>query len=531
MTNTPPSSPFATGSVSALALTADGTQVAAICDHKSIHFTNPIVPTTQVPVVLTALPNHLSAPSLTTLTYPHRSALYTGDSRGALSRYDASALDTAAPTRSFSIPAAHSGAELTAVTAISDTSSVLTAAKDGSIRVWDPSSRQTTAKLTGHRYDVRDLAVAQSHDTEAVTIVASAGRDRTVRLWDVRVNGESGALHVFEGHTGWVHSVALADGDAPAIVSCSGDKTVRVWDLRAMHQRAVYSGHQYRIWSVAVAADAAFAVSGSTDTTVRIWPISDGAVDQPVTLEAHRDSVLSVASRRDGSLLLSACEDGTVLAWCGTGRLGGSIDDTLVSIDEPQNSGPNYENLTIVPKQLDTTPLVPEPTTLTGSFAIDTFRPNQSFPLQTASRSTSGADVTFKKPSIPARFEEPVIGGPEQDPHFDKSAAELVHALTRIRELESSLRESEDRALSEQRLVESLKAEVSRRDEQISRLQQQVEASKRLANAVEVHALLAKNARKMDIEIDYREPVNKIGAVSDELSKLAARLDAMITTS
>lgn len=529
MTKIPATTPFATGPVSALALTADGTQVAAICDHNSVHFANPTVPTASTPLVLSALPNHLSAPSLTALTYPHCSALYTVDSRGALSRYDASTLETAIPTRTFSIPAAHSGAELTAVAAISSTSSVLTAAKEGSIRVWDPASRQTIAKLTGHRYDVRDLAVAQSHDLEAVTIVASAGRDRTVRLWDVRVNGESGSLHVFEGHTGWVHSVALADGDMPAIISCSGDKTVRVWDLRTMRQRAVYSGHQYRIWSVAVATDAGFAASGSTDATVRIWPISDTSSEQPVTLEAHRDSVLSLATRRDGSLLLSACEDGTVLSWRGTSRLGGNIEDTLLTFEEPQDSGSTYERSAVVPKQLDTTPLVAETAFITDASLNDEFDSDKKdgIPLT----STSDTNKISKTPSLSSHVEDLVIGGPEQDPRFDKSAAELMHALTRIRELENSLHEAEDRALNEKRLVESLKAEVSRRDDQISKLQQQVEASKRLADAVEVHTLLAKNARKMDLEIDYREPVNKIGAVSDELSKLAARLDAMITTS
>lgn len=510
--------PFAVGPVSALCFTTDGTQLAALCDHKSVYFSNPTVPATSAPVSVTALPYCLSASSLTALAYPHPSALYTADARGALNRYDASVSDSSSPVQTFSIPAAHSGVDLTAVAALSAKSSVLTAAKDGAIRVWDPNTRQSIAKLTGHRYDVRDLAVAESHDVDAVTVVVSAGRDRTVRLWDVRVGGVSAALHLFEGHTGWVHSVAIADGSAPAIVSCSGDKTVRVWDLRTMRQRVVYNGHQYRIWSVTVAADAAFAASGSTDATVRIWPIAEDTTEEPVVLEAHRDSVLAVAARRDGSLLLSACEDGSVLSWRGVNRLGGAAEDTLIDFNETQKTNTTPATKDTVPKQMDTTPLIAEPVNVDPESTADENR-DRIF--------TTQDDTTFSatQPIVPM-----TANRPEQDPLFDKSAAELVGALRRIQDLEHELRESEKRALEGERVIATLKEEITRRDNQIAKLQQQVDVSKRLTDAAEVHKMLAKHERKTDVEIDYREPVNKIGAVSDELSKLVARLDAMIAT-
>lgn len=270
------SSSFASGPVSSLSLTSDGQLLAAITDHDNVSFATATVPPSSESLPVSPLPTRISASSLTALAFPHHACLYTADARGALSRYDVS---TQHAKQIYSIQGAHSGVELTTVAALSPTSLVLTGGKDGVIRVWDPHSKNSLVKLTGHRYDVRCISVASSHDDHVdtpVTIVASAGRDRTVRLWDVRQPASSNSLHVFKGHSGWVHSVSLADGYSPVAVSCSGDRTVRVWDLRTMSERVVFKGHHYRIWAVAASAEGAFAVSGSTDATVRAWPLAHG---------------------------------------------------------------------------------------------------------------------------------------------------------------------------------------------------------------------------------------------------------------
>src|SRR5262249_42281978 len=55
--------------------------------------------------------------------------------------------------------------------------------------------------------------------------IASASLDTTVRLWDPQRPHEP---LVFEGHSGWVHALAvLPDG---RIASGGGDHTVRLWD-------------------------------------------------------------------------------------------------------------------------------------------------------------------------------------------------------------------------------------------------------------------------------------------------------------
>ena len=63
-------------------------------------------------------------------------------------------------------------------------------------------------------------------------IVASASKDRTVRLWNVR---SADCLAIFGGANGHLDEVISLDFDVDAhfIASSSMDHTVRIWDIRA----------------------------------------------------------------------------------------------------------------------------------------------------------------------------------------------------------------------------------------------------------------------------------------------------------
>ncbi|MBZ0290574.1 MAG: serine/threonine protein kinase, partial [Anaerolineae bacterium] len=57
--------------------------------------------------------------------------------------------------------------------------------------------------------------------------LASAGLDKTVRLWDVASGQEIAIMH---GHSGWINAVTFSP-DGGMIASGSDDGTVKLWPL------------------------------------------------------------------------------------------------------------------------------------------------------------------------------------------------------------------------------------------------------------------------------------------------------------
>jgi WD40 repeat protein len=309
--------------ISAVAISPDGQRVAAATGDQGLSIVPIRRPRAGVEPFLKLAPESarfkVSRP-IAALCYPGDETLYAAKTSGAFARFSLG--ESASPTLKFEISDAHGvGGELTGIAAVSESSVITTCGKDSLVRCWDPETRQSIARLAGHKYEVRAVAAAESEissgDSDVVNIIASAGRDKTVRLWDVR-SSESNPIHVFSGHTGWVHDVAISGGGCRSVVvSCAGDKSVRVWDLGMMRQAQVFTGHEYRVWGVAVASDGGFAISGSTDTTVRAWDLTRDA-DAPgisITFEGHRDSVICVDVSRDGAAAVSGCEDGSLYVW------------------------------------------------------------------------------------------------------------------------------------------------------------------------------------------------------------------------
>ncbi|KAJ6592977.1 WD40-repeat-containing domain protein, partial [Mycena capillaripes] len=123
-----------------------------------------------------------------------------------------------------------------------------------------------------------------------------------------------GTIAVLEGHTSDVRSVAFSP-DGKRIVSGSHDSTVRIWDAETgAALREPLEGHTDWVGSVAFSPDGKRIVSGSDDKTVCIWDAETGAaLREP--LEGHTDWVGSVAFSPDGKRIVSGSDDKTVRIW------------------------------------------------------------------------------------------------------------------------------------------------------------------------------------------------------------------------
>ena len=101
--------------------------------------------------------------------------------------------------------------------------------------------------------------------------------------------------------------------DGKRALSGSGDTTVRLWDLETGRCLRVLEGHTSGIRSVAWSADQRRALSGGLDTTVRLWDLETGRCLR--VLEGHTSRVKSVAWSGDPRRALSGGVDTTVRLW------------------------------------------------------------------------------------------------------------------------------------------------------------------------------------------------------------------------
>ncbi|OJK02158.1 hypothetical protein ASPACDRAFT_50846 [Aspergillus aculeatus ATCC 16872] len=127
------------------------------------------------------------------------------------------------------------------------------------------------------------------------------------------VEAEWGAcLQVVEGHRDRVRAVAFSP-DGERIVSGSDDTTLRIWDANNGARLNTLKGHEGAVCSVTFSPDGRHIVSGSDDCTIKIWDSISG--DCLHTLRSHSRKVNSVAIAPCGNYIISGSDDHTVKMW------------------------------------------------------------------------------------------------------------------------------------------------------------------------------------------------------------------------
>jgi WD40 repeat protein len=192
--------------------------------------------------------------------------------------------------------------------AFSPDGKALAAAGGGNVvQVFDADSQRAPAILSqGHSWGIADLAFAPGGE-----IFASAGLDRTVKLWSTFTGHE---LATLLGHRGSVAAVAFS-ADGTLLASGGWDQTVRLWDVATHSEAAIPKGHQHEIASVRFSPDGRSLATvstggGGTASELILW--------DPV---GHKRQASFVGCRsaffsRDGALLAthrSTPESGTAI--------------------------------------------------------------------------------------------------------------------------------------------------------------------------------------------------------------------------
>lgn len=140
-------------------------------------------------------------------------------------------------------------------------------------------------------------------------LLASAGTDRTIKLW----NSDTGhLLQTLQGHQSWVWGIGFHP-QGHLLASASYDQTVKVWDVTTGECRQTLQGHNSSVLAVAFSPDGQWLASGGYNQTIKLWEVATGECRH--TLHAHGNRVWVVAFSPDGQWLASGGDDGTIQIW------------------------------------------------------------------------------------------------------------------------------------------------------------------------------------------------------------------------
>lgn len=212
---------------------------------------------------------------------------------------------------------------------------------DRDVRVWNIRTGRCTHIFRGHTSTVRCLdilhpvQVGVDHNGEPIIfpetpLLVTGSRDHNLHVWKLPLLNEDDTqideylepecydlkdpnnpylVTVLVGHTQSVRSVT---GYGNIVISGSYDTTVRVWDLldggRCKH---VLEGHNDKIYSTALNFKSRRCYSGSMDLSINVWDIDKGKL--LYSLEGH-NSLVGLLELSD-NYLVSAAADSTLRVW------------------------------------------------------------------------------------------------------------------------------------------------------------------------------------------------------------------------
>jgi WD40 repeat protein len=241
------------------------------------------------------------------------------------------------------------------------------AGDDGTVRLWNYLHGNESAKVAVPPTDKPDVRIQKG-------IQQAAGeKDGTVK-WQKSPN--QSPIPMQSSHVGAVTSLAFSPtGDR--LASGGKDRTIRLWNVNGEQESLLPT--YAAVNSVAYSPDEHLLASAGTDGTVQLWNLQDLKKGEPFAAwKAYRGSVKKVSFSPDGQVLITAGSDDRTTELCKLWPIE-SFDRLMKQADDNVNSNPeqNSRHLCngIKTAQLPAQPLVPIPKSPDRSAAVQPIDP------------------------------------------------------------------------------------------------------------------------------------------------------------
>ncbi len=231
---------------------------------------------------------------VTTVAFsPNSSLLASGSRSGQVNIWNVDSAQLA-----YSLPSHTNGVNSIAFS--SDGKFLAVVGMDPKVELWDLEKKQGRT-FAGHAAEITSVAFAGD-------MLISAGRDKTIRIWNVNTGATVNSWET----PAEINGISVnPQGDLLATADL--DTTVRIWDIKAGALKTTLTGHTAEVWSVAFSPDGNSLASGSADHTTIVWDLkSPGQFQQ---LKRATDKVNTVAYSVDGKWLFTGSDDGTIVLW------------------------------------------------------------------------------------------------------------------------------------------------------------------------------------------------------------------------